>query len=430
MSEPLAYLKPETFKVDGLRREDFEIMAPAGSRECLMAAVRAGANSVYFGVGELNMRAHSANDFTVDDLPELAKTLHEHNVKAYLTVNTVLYDEDLPAMRHLIEAAKAANVDAVIVSDPAAMMHAKTVGIPAHLSTQLNVGNVETLRLYSQWADVTVLARELRLDQVRKIYEAIQNEPICGPSGKPIRIEMFCHGALCMSHSGRCFMSLHTRGKSANRGACLQNCRRSYIVKDKERDIELEIDNEYIMSPKDLKTIGFMDKMVAAGVRVFKIEGRARSPEYVLATVTAYREALETILAGQWNQEAKTHWDGELAKVFNRGFWDGYYLGQTVGELTEDYGSGATEKKTFLGMCLNWYSGPKIGYVHIQAGTIKVGDKILVTGPTTGAYITTVSQLRDDDQNPIEEGQKGQRVTFPVAEKIRTNDKVYKLTER
>ncbi len=416
--------------LEPLRREDFEIMAPAGSREALMAAVRAGADSVYFGVGELNMRAHSANDFTVEDLPELAQTLHDAGVKAYLTVNTVLYDEDLPAMRRLIAAAKAAQVDAVIVSDPAAMIEAGKVGIPAHLSTQLNVGNVDTLKFYAQFADVAVLARELRLDQVRGIYEAIHREGIVGPSGKPIRIEMFCHGALCMSVSGRCFMSLHTRGKSANRGACLQNCRRAYIVKDKERDIELEVDNEYIMSPKDLKTIGFMDRMVESGVRVFKIEGRARSPEYVLETVKSYAEALEAIIEGNFTDDTRTQWDERLAKVFNRGFWDGYYLGDTIGNLVKGYGSEATEKKVFLGTVISWYAKPQIAYIKVQAGELKVGDTLSVNGPTTGAYLLSVTELRDDEGNPIETAAKGQNVTFPALDKIRTNDKVYKLVQR
>lgn len=412
-----------------LRRADFEIMAPAGSREAMMAAVRSGADSVYFGVGELNMRAHSTGDFTRADLPALARLLHENGVKAYLTVNTVLYDEDMEEMRTLVAEAKAAGIDAVIVSDPAAMTAAREAGIPAHLSTQLSIGNIESLKFYAPYADVAVLARELTLEQVARIHEAVETTPVVGPSGRPVRIEMFCHGALCMAVSGRCFMSLHTRGKSANRGACLQNCRRSYVLRDTDRDIELAVDDQYIMSPKDLKTIDFMDRLVDAGVRVFKIEGRARSPEYVLETVACYREALEAVLDGSYGDENRHAWDERLGRVFNRGFWDGWYLGRRVGELSGGYGSQATEKKVFVGTCIDYFARAKAGWFRIQAQHLEVGDKVLVTGPTTGAVTGTVTEMREEEKTVVK-AEKGMCVTFPFDVKIRTNDKLYKLVGR
>ena len=306
-----------------MQRSDFELMAPAGSLEAMMAAFQGGADAVYFGVGHLNMRAHSARSFTEDDLPELAKRCVDHGVKSFLTVNTVLYDEDLGAMRAVMEKAARAGISAVIVADVAAMLAARAVGLEVHLSTQLNIANVEALRFYAQFADVAVLARELTLEQVAHIHQAVISEPILGPSGKPIRLELFCHGALCMAVSGRCYLSEGTRGKSANRGECLQTCRREYIVKDKERDIELEVDNGYIFSPQDLKTIGFLDRMVSAGARVFKIEGRARGPEYVRTVTAAYNEALIAIAEGHWEEASCSGWDERLATVFNRGFWDG-----------------------------------------------------------------------------------------------------------
>lgn len=409
-----------------MQRSDFELMAPAGSLEAMMAAFQGGADAVYFGVGHLNMRAHSARSFTEDDLPELAKRCVDHGVKSFLTVNTVLYDEDLGAMRAVMEKAARAGISAVIVADVAAMLAARAVGLEVHLSTQLNIANVEALRFYAQFADVAVLARELTLEQVAHIHQAVISEPILGPSGKPIRLEMFCHGALCMAVSGRCYLSEGTRGKSANRGECLQTCRREYIVKDKERDIELEVDNGYIFSPQDLKTIGFLDRMVSAGARVFKIEGRARGPEYVRTVTAAYNEALIAIAEGHWEEASCSAWDERLATVFNRGFWDGYYLGTPVAELTDGYGSKATERKVFTGQCLGYYSKAGVGYFRIQAGELKEGDKVIITGPTTGAVPVEVQGLRVNDQ-PGTVAKKGDEVTFKVSEKIRTHDKLYRM---
>lgn len=408
-----------------MTRNDFELMAPAGSREAMQAAFQAGADAVYFGVGHLNMRAHATRSFTVDDLPELAALCREHGAKSYLTVNTVMYDDDLADLAVVMEKAKAAGISAVIVADVAAMLAARRVGLEVHLSTQLNIANVEALRFYAQYADVAVLARELTLEQVKRISEAVVNEPILGPSGQPIRLEMFCHGALCMAVSGRCYLSEGTRGKSANRGECLQTCRREYIVKDKERDIELEVDNGYIFSPQDLKTIGFLDRMVEAGVRVFKIEGRARGPEYVRAVVESYSEALTRIAQNRWDEASRTAWDDKLAQVFNRGFWDGYYLGKPVAELTKTYGSQATEKKVFTGTCLGYYPKAGMGYFKVQSGPLCVGDTVLVIGPTTGVVKTTIAEMRVNDQ-PGSVAQKGDEVTFAVAEKIRVNDKLYR----
>lgn len=352
-------------------RSDFEIMAPVGSRESLYAAFQAGADAVYFGVGKLNMRAHSANAFTIDDLREIAELCRDKGVKSYLTVNTIVYDEELDEMRRIVNAAKAAGISAIIASDAAVLGYAKKAGVEVHLSTQMNISNTEALRFYSAYADVAVLARELNLKQVKRIHDAIVSEPILGPSGQPMRIEMFCHGALCLAVSGKCFMSLGTRGESANRGQCLQTCRRSYLVKDKTRDIELEVDNEYIMSPKDLKTIGFLDRMIDAGVRVFKIEGRARGPEYVRTVVECYDEAIRTYIAGEWDESCRTKWDAKLAAVFNRGFWEGYYLGAPVADITNGYGTKATEKKFYVGKCVNFFVKPSIAEFVLEAGGFK-----------------------------------------------------------
>ena len=406
------------------KRSDFEIMAPVGSRESLYAAIQAGANAIYFGVESLNMRAHSAKAFTVEDLKDIARICHEHQIKTYLTVNTIIYDGEMALMRSIIDAAKEADIDAVITSDVAVMSYCRQCGVEVHLSTQLNISNVESLRFFSQFADVVVLARELNLDQVQAIHEAIEKENICGPSGKPVRIEMFCHGALCMAVSGKCYLSLSTRGYSANRGACIQTCRRSYIAKDKERDIEFEIDNQYIMSPKDLKTIGFLDRMVKAGVRVFKIEGRARGPEYVRTVTECYDEALCAIAEGRWSEEVSRSWDARLATVFNRGFWDGYYLGQPVGELTKHYGSQATERKTFAGLCVKYFSKLGVGEFLVQAQDFQLGDKLLITGPTTGAVYVTPQEILNDGQS-VSEVKKGMDITFKVPEKVREHDKLY-----
>ncbi len=342
-----------------MTRHDYEIMAPVGSWECLHAAIQAGADSIYFGIERLNMRSRSSSNFTTDDLHKIVEICNANNVKSYITINTVMYDEDLALMRGIIDAAKLAGVSAVIAADVAPMMYAIQQGVEVHLSTQLNISNVEALRFYAQFADVVVLARELNMSQVAEIYQAIINENICGRSGKHIRIEMFCHGALCMAVSGKCYLSLHEFNASANRGACMQVCRRAYQVKDEDSEIELKVDNKYIMSPKDLKTIHFINKMMDAGVRVFKIEGRARSAEYVKAVVTAYREAVEAYLDGTYNEEKIEQWNASLSKVFNRGFWDGYYLGQRLGEWSPNYGSQATHRKVYIGKCTNYFQ--KIG---------------------------------------------------------------------
>ena len=407
-----------------LKRSDFEIMAPVGSRESLYAAIQAGADAIYFGVESLNMRAHSAKAFTVEDLKDIARICHEHQIKTYLTVNTIIYDEEMALMRSIVDAAKEAEIDAVIASDVAVMSYCRRNGVEVHLSTQLNISNIESLRFFSQFADVVVLARELNLDQVQTIHEAIERERICGPAGKPVRIEMFCHGALCMAVSGKCYLSLSTRGYSANRGSCIQTCRRSYIAKDKERDIEFEIDNQYIMSPKDLKTIGFLDRMVKAGVRVFKIEGRARGPEYVRTVTECYDEALCAIAQGRWSEEVSRSWDARLSTVFNRGFWDGYYLGQPVGELTKHYGSQATERKTFAGLCVKYFSKLGVGEFLVQAQDFQLGDKLLITGPTTGAVYVTPEEILNDGQS-VREIKKGMDITFKVPEKVREHDKLY-----
>lgn len=407
-----------------MQRSDFTLMAPVGSRESLFAAIAAGADAVYFGVENLNMRAHSAKAFTIDDLHEIAAICHEHGIESYLTVNTIIYDEERPLMIKIIDAAKAAGIDAVIASDVAVMSYCREVGQEVHLSTQLNISNIEALRFYAQFADVVVLARELTLKQVKAIADAIEAENICGPAGRPVRIEMFCHGALCMAVSGKCYLSLSTRGYSANRGACIQTCRRSYIAKDKERDIEFEIDNEYIMSPKDLKTIGFLDRMVKAGVRVFKIEGRARGPEYVRAVVECYDEALKAIAENRWNEQVSQSWDAKLASVFNRGFWDGFYLGAPVGELTQHYGSQATEKKIYVGKCLKYFAKAQVAEFLVQAQDFSLGERLLITGPTTGAIYVTPEEILEDGTK-LTEIKKGMDITFKIAEKVRENDKLY-----
>ena len=399
-------------------------MAPVGSREALAAALKAGADSIYFGIEALNMRAHSASRFTIDDLHDIARQCSAQGVKSYLTVNTIIYDQDIELMRRICDAAKAAGISAVIASDVAVMGYCNRIGQEVHLSTQLNISNCEALRFYAQFADVVVLARELNLEQVAHISEFIEREHICGPSGETLRIEMFCHGALCMAVSGKCYMSLHTRGKSANRGGCLQNCRREYIAVDRDRGTELEIDNGYIMSPKDLKTIGFLDLMVKAGVRVFKIEGRARGPEYVRTAVTCYREALEAVLEGRWSEAVSRSWDERLAAVFNRGFWDGWYLGRTAAEWTERYGSRATERKIYAGRCLGYFAKAGIGWFEIHGETVRAGDKVLIAGPTTGAVFAVADGIRCNEE-PAGEAPKGTEATFRVPEKIRENDKLY-----
>ena len=405
--------------------KDFEIMAPVGSRESLAAAIQAGADSIYFGIENLNMRARSANTFSIDDLKEIARTCDEHGMKSYLTVNTIIYDNDLALMRTIIDAAKEAGISAVIAADVAVMTYARSIGQEIHLSTQLNISNVEALRFYAQFADVVVLARELNLDQVAEIYRAIREENICGPSGEQIRIEMFCHGALCMAVSGKCYLSLHQMNNSANRGACMQVCRRSYIVTDKESNEELEIDNQYIMSPKDLKTIHFMNKMMDAGVRVFKIEGRARGPEYVRTVVECYKEAIKAYVEDTFTDDKIADWDERLATVFNRGFWDGYYLGQRLGEWTKNYGSAATQRKIYVGKGIKYFNNIGVAEFLVEAAEVNVGDKLLITGPTTGAVFMTLDEARVD-LKAVDTVHKGEHFSMKM-EKMRPNDKLYKL---
>lgn len=407
---------------------DFEIMAPVGSRESLAAAIQAGANSIYFGIGQLNMRSHSANHFDINDLHEIAETCKAHGIKTYLTVNTIIYDEDMEAMRQIVDAAKAADISAVIASDVAVLVYCRQVGVEVHLSTQLNITNVESLKFYAQFADVTVLARELNMTQVKHIYDEITNQNICGPMGKPVRIEMFCHGALCMAVSGKCYMSLHEANRSANRGQCVQICRRSYTATDNETGHQLEIDNKYLMSPKDLKTVRFIDKMIDAGVRVFKIEGRARGPEYVYTVVSCYREAIQAVLESTFTEEKKDKWDERLATVFNRGFWDGYYQGQTMGEWNKNYGSLATEKKVLVGKVTKYFSKIGVAEIAVEAASFKKGDKLLITGTTTGAMYLDAKEIRYD-LGAVEEAEQGWRVSIPVPDKVRPNDKFFKLVK-
>lgn len=405
---------------------EYEVMAPVGSRDSLAAAIQAGADSVYFGVGQLNMRSHSANHFDLNDLDYIVATCREHGIKTYLTVNTIIYDDDVETMHAIVDAAVKAGVSAVIASDVAVMTYCRKVGMEVHLSTQLNISNVEALEFYSRFADVSVLARELNMKQVRHIHDEIARRNVCGPSGKQVRIEMFCHGALCMAVSGKCYMSLHAANRSANRGQCVQVCRRSYTVTDNETGNQLEIDNKYIMSPKDLKTIRFIDKMMDAGVRVFKIEGRARGPEYVYTVVSCYKEAIESVLDGTFTQEKKAAWDERLATVFNRGFWDGYYQGQTMGEWNDQYGSLATEKKTLVGMVNKYFSKIGVGEIAVQASTFKKGDRLLITGPTTGAMYLDATEIHDDN-GPIEETVQHTYVSVPVPGKVRPHDKVFRI---
>lgn len=407
-------------------RAEYEIMAPVGSQESLAAAINAGAQSVYFGIGQLNMRAHSASTFTIDDLRNIAATCQENGIKSYLTVNTVIYGEDLETMRHIITAAKEAGISAVIASDVAVMMYARSIGQEVHLSTQLNISNIEAVKFYAQFADVVVLARELNMDQVAEIYREIHEQHICGPSGEEIRIEMFCHGALCMAISGKCYLSLHHANRSANRGECVQICRRGYRVEDIESGTELEIDNKYIMSPKDLKTIRFIDRMMRSGVRVFKIEGRARGPEYVDTVVRCYDEAIRSVLNDSFTDEKKAEWDERLSRVFNRGFWDGYYQGQTFGEWNDAYGSKATEKKVYAAKTIKYFSKIGVAEFQVEAHEIAVGDTLLITGPTTGALRFECSEIRYDLRS-VERAEKGWRISIPVPDKVRPSDKLFVL---
>lgn len=406
----------------------YEIMAPVGSREALAAALKAGADSIYFGIESLNMRSHSASKFTIEDLHDIAAQCAAKGVKSYLTVNTIIYGEDLELMRKICDAAKEASISAVIAADVAVLSYCRTIDQEVHLSTQLNISNEEALRFYSAFADVVVLARELNMEQVRKIADFIESNQIKGPNGELIRIEMFCHGALCMAVSGKCYLSLDNQGRSANRGQCMQQCRRKYTVTDKETGVELDIDNEYIMSPKDLKTIGFIDKMMAAGVSVFKIEGRARSAEYVYTVVQCYKEAIQAVQDGTFTEEKVKAWDERLATVFNRGFWDGYYQGRKLGEWTDKNGSSATEKKEYVAKGTKYFSKLGVAEFLVEAGEINLGDKLVVIGPTTGVVYIDVTSMHGDN-GPVEKATKGMSVAFPVSEKVRPSDKLYKLVK-
>lgn len=411
-----------------MRREEFEIMAPVGCYESLQAAIQSGANSIYFGIEGLNMRARSSVNFTIDDLHNIARICNENGLKSYLTVNTIIYDNDMELMRNIINAAHKAGISAIIASDVAAMTYARSVGVEVHLSTQLNISNVEALRFYAQFADVVVLARELNMDQVAHIYKAIQEENITGPAGKPIRIEMFCHGALCMAVSGKCYLSLHEMNHSANRGGCMQICRRSYNVTDRETGEELAIENQYIMSPKDLKTIHFLNKLIDSGVRVFKIEGRARGPEYVSTVVSCYNEAIEACLNDTFTDERILAWDERLSTVFNRGFWNGYYLGQRLGEWSKNYGSSATKRKEYIGKGIKYFSNLGVAEFLLESGELAVGDEILITGPTTGAIFVTVEEIRVDLKS-VEKAVKGDHFSIKLDSKIRPSDKLYKWVD-
>ena len=399
-------------------------MAPVGSYESLHAAISAGADAVYFGVAGLNMRSRSSVNFTLDDLRSIAETCDAAGVKTYLTVNTVIFDNDFEALHATIDAAAEAGISAIIAADMAAILYARSRGVEVHMSTQVNITNIEAVRFYSQWADVMVLARELNLDQVRAIYDAIEREDIKGPSGRRIRIEMFCHGALCMAVSGKCYLSLHEMNSSANRGACTQICRRGYTVADRETGDELAVENKYIMSPKDLKTIHFLNKMADAGVRVLKIEGRARGPEYVRTAVECYSEALDALCAGEFTEERIAGWDERLTKIFNRGFWNGYYLGQRLGEWSSKYGSSATRVKKYAAKGVRYFSNIGVAEFLMESGELNVGDEIIITGPTTGALILTVDEIRVD-LRPVEKAVKGDSFSIKVPSKIRPSDRLY-----
>lgn len=408
-----------------MNRKDFEIMAPVGSFDSLAAAIDAGADAVYFGVEGLNMRSRSSANFTLDDLRTIVATATSAGVKTYLTVNTIVYDSDMGAISGVLDAAHAAGVSAVIASDIAVIEECRRRGIEVHISTQCNISNMAAVRFYARYADVMVLARELNMDQVAAIHAGIVRENICGPAGQPVRLEMFCHGALCMAVSGKCYLSLHQMNSSANRGACTQICRRGYRVTDLETGDELEVDNKYIMSPKDLKTIHFLDRMVDAGVRVFKIEGRARGPEYVYTTVRCYSEALEALCAGTYTLEAIAAWDESLARVFNRGFWDGYYMGQRLGEWSSKYGSSATRTKQYVAKGVKYFSKLKVGEFLMEGAELCVGDEVVITGPTTGALIIKVEEIRVGDRS-VPRAVKGDAFSIPVPSKIRPADRLYR----
>src|SRR5665647_307074 len=417
-----ALLKKENMK------NNIEIMAPVGSYESLMAAIQAGAGSVYFGVEHLNMRARSANNFSLEDLKEIARRAGKAGVKTYLTVNTVVFDEEAETLKRIIDAAKEAGVSAVIASDLAVIQVCRAIGMEVHISTQLNITNYETVKFYAQYADVMVLAREMNIGRVWEISKKIKEDKLCGPGGELIRLEMFVHGALCMATSGKCYLSLHEMNSSANRGSCMQSCRRAYTVTDKETGAELEVDNEYIMSPKDLKTIHFLNKILDAGVTVLKIEGRARSADYVKCAVECYREAANAYLEGTFTEEKIADWDTRLATVFNRGFWDGYYLGQRLGEWSGNYGSLATKRRVYLGKVTNFFTNISVGEIKLETGPLHPGDEILITGPGSGVMQTIVEEVRVE-MKPVDEALKGSYCSVSVPSKVRRSDKVYKIVD-
>ena len=407
-------------------RKDFELMAPVGSFESLAAAIQGGANSVYFGIEQLNMRANSSNNFTTEDLKEIIRICKEHQIESYLTINTVLYDHDLVLMRRIVDIAKQAGVTAIIASDQAVINYAFEQKMAIHLSTQLNISNIESLKFYAKYADVVVLARELNINQIKNIVKQIKEQKITGPSGALIRIEVFAHGALCMAVSGKCYLSLHEQNSSANRGACLQTCRKPYIVTEKESGFELEIDNEYIMSAKDLNVIPFLDKLLDAGVSVLKVEGRGRPPEYVKIVCETYNEAIHSYIEQSFSQEKVKHWKERQAKVFNRGFWEGYFMGREIGEWSEVYGSKATRKKTYIAKGSNYFSKIKVAEFLCEADSLKLGDEILITGPTTGVIEMKIEEMQVDRKS-VEEVKKGMLFSIPVDEIVRRSDKLYKL---
>ncbi|WP_321997232.1 peptidase U32 family protein [Draconibacterium orientale] len=411
-----------------MERRDVEIMAPVGSYESLMAAIQGGAGSVYFGVENLNMRSRSSNNFNLDDLRKIVRIASENKVKTYLTMNVEIFDGELEVMHEVINAAKEAGVSAVIAADISVIQYARSIDLEVHISTQVNITNIEAVKFYSNFADVVVLAREMNLGRVWEISDQIKKQNITGPNGELMKIEMFVHGALCMATSGKCYLSLHEMNSSANRGACLQTCRRAYTVTDKETGAELEIDNEYIMSPKDLKTVHFLNKILDAGVSVLKIEGRARSAEYVKTVAQCYREAVDAYFDEEFTDEKVEDWNKRLESVFNRGFWDGYYLGQRLGQWSKNYGSRASKRKLYIGKCTNYFKKIGVAEFKLETNNLKVGDEIIVTGPTTGVYQNTVSEIRFD-LKPVEEGVKGQRISVPIDEVIRRADKLYKLVD-
>lgn len=403
-------------------------MAPVGSYEALAAAIQAGAGSVYFGIGRLNMRSKSAKNFTLDDLNKIATICNENNVKSYVTINTVVFDEELDEMRQLVDAVKANGISAIIASDQSVIQYARQIGVEVHMSTQCNITNIEAIKYYSQFADVMVTAREVSVNQVKNITRKIEEQNIRGPKGELIRIEVFCHGALCMAVSGKCYLSLDNFNTSANRGACVQPCRRGYTVQDRDKEITLAIENEYIMSPKDLCTLPFLDKVLDAGVKILKIEGRGRSPEYTKVTVGVYSEAVKAIQNGEFTEEKIAQWTERLRSVYNRDFWDGYYLGRKMGEWTQRYGSQATKTKIFVGTVTNFFAKINVAEIRMETQDLKVGDDIMIIGPTTGVYEDKVSEIRVD-LKPVESTEKGELCSIPVKDVIRRGDKVYKVID-